>query len=156
MRSVEEVFAPLFAVQPFSSSFTHLVQPSQPVSGMEYAVRNTLGAVQGDACLISAIHLYADDLDRAHTAVADIENDHEAAYWHGIMHRREGDFSNANYWFRRTGTLRAQVGHDPVALTERAEAAHRAGTPPPESLLLDIRKEFRNLAQIGIDRMLKE
>ena len=43
-----------------------------------------------------------DDLDGAHTVVQNLPDD-TAAFWHAIMHRREGDASNAKYWWRRTG-----------------------------------------------------
>lgn len=45
-----------------------------------------------------------DSLEESHMIVQGISGD-EAAYWHGMIHRREGDFENARYWFRRTGTL---------------------------------------------------
>ena len=152
MKTPEEVFAALFAVQPLQESFRDLIQPKSPNQAMHHAVNSAIAQVSSDPCLTAAIYLYADNLDSAHQEAQRDESDPEAAYWHGIMHRREGDFSNANYWFRRTGTLRAQVGSDPVSITERAEAAHRSGTMP-EDLLQDIREEFRNLAQVGIDRM---
>lgn len=48
--------------------------------------------------------LYAlDDLDGAHKFFQDDSSD-LASYWHGMMHRREGDFDNARYWFRRAGS----------------------------------------------------
>ena len=154
MKSPEEVFATLFAVQPLQESFRDLIQPKSPNRALQQAVQATLAKINGDPCLAAAIYLLADDLNNAHTEAQRDENDPEAAYWHGIMHRREGDFANANYWFRRTGALRAQVGPDPISLTERAEIAHRSGSYP-EELLEDIRQEFRNLAQIGIDRVFK-
>jgi hypothetical protein len=48
--------------------------------------------------------LYA--LDAIHEAHIFFQEDSGdlAAYWHGMMHRREGDFDNARYWFRRAGT----------------------------------------------------
>ena len=47
--------------------------------------------------------LYAvDDIHEAHKLFQDDSGD-LAAYWHGMMHRREGDFDNARYWFRRAG-----------------------------------------------------
>ena len=49
--------------------------------------------------------LYAlDDLDGCHRIFQDVTSD-LGSYWHGMMHRREGDFDNARYWFRRAGAL---------------------------------------------------
>jgi len=49
--------------------------------------------------------LYAlDDLDGCHAYFQDAGSD-LGSYWHGMMHRREGDFDNARYWFRRAGKL---------------------------------------------------
>jgi hypothetical protein len=48
--------------------------------------------------------LYAmDDLDGCHHFFQDEPSD-LGSYWHGMMHRREGDFDNARYWFRRAGS----------------------------------------------------
>jgi hypothetical protein len=55
--------------------------------------------------LVRGAILYAlDELDAAHQI---FQEDHSelGSYWHGMMHRREGDFDNARYWFRRAGRL---------------------------------------------------
>lgn len=56
--------------------------------------------------LLAGLWLLAGDLDRSHS-FSQQDASAEGSFWHGIMHRREGDFSNAAYWFRR-------VGHHPV------------------------------------------
>ena len=53
-------------------------------------------------CCLSAIWLLYDFLDESHTISQGIATA-EGSFWHGIMHRREGDFSNAKYWFRKVG-----------------------------------------------------
>jgi len=45
-----------------------------------------------------------DAIDEAHKIFQDSPGD-LGAYWHGMIHRREGDFDNARYWFRRAGFL---------------------------------------------------
>jgi hypothetical protein len=54
-----------------------------------------------DSCR-AALWLYHDFLAEAHDISQSIATV-EGSYWHGIMHRREPDASNAAYWFRRVG-----------------------------------------------------
>lgn len=59
------------------------------------------GAANAQA-LVAALHLWNDSLDAAHVLVQDLSGSTGSAL-HGIMHRREGDYDNAKYWFRRAG-----------------------------------------------------
>lgn len=100
-----------------------------PREPLDYAlVRRLRGAddatLAGPVKIASPSHLalvrgglfYAlDALDDGHRI---FQEDHTdlGSYWHGMMHRREGDFDNARYWFRRAGEL-------PIAGSLHAEAA---------------------------------
>ena len=54
------------------------------------------------ACCLSSLWLLVNDLDRSHRISQDIHST-DGSFWHGIMHRREPDYSNGKYWFRRVG-----------------------------------------------------
>ena len=122
----------------------------------------TGGAVLGHASylpLIRAGLLYAyDAIDESHRIVKEIVTD-EASYWHGMLHRREADFENARYWFRRTGRLgvfaemhaRAagvsalmgrQTDWDPYVLVGQCEQARFGGDVNQKELVALQRIEF--------------
>jgi hypothetical protein len=54
-----------------------------------------------NACC-AALWLRYNFLDESHRISQEIETA-DGSYWHGILHRREPDYSNAKYWFRRVG-----------------------------------------------------
>ena len=57
---------------------------------------------QAAQAFFSGLWLGHDFLDQSHNLSQDLHTQ-EGSYWHGIMHRREPDYSNAKYWFRRVG-----------------------------------------------------
>lgn len=117
-----------------------------------------------DACR-AAVWLYHDYIDVSHTISQKIDTA-TGSYWHGIMHRREPDYSNSKYWFRRVGDhpvfpalcqtaseLAANTGDlpegarllvtqsewDPVAFIDLCDAAH-SGNPPAVNLCREIQQ----------------
>jgi hypothetical protein len=79
-----------------------------------------------DACL-AGILLLQDFLEESHRISQTISTA-TGSYWHGIMHRREPDYSNAKHWFHRVGDhpIFKRLGRVAVEMTgerARSEAA---------------------------------
>jgi len=74
------------------------------MSSIAAAFRESLGASappDGAGPLLTALwHDAKGDWTRAHEIVQD-EEGAEAAWVHAYLHRKEGDLSNAGYWYRR-------------------------------------------------------
>jgi hypothetical protein len=57
----------------------------------------------GNADLLRAGALWLHGfLDESHSIAQGLASA-EGSYWHALMHRSEGDFSNSKYWYRRVG-----------------------------------------------------
>jgi hypothetical protein len=50
--------------------------------------------------VLAGLWLWHDWLDSSHTISQSLQSG-TGSFWHAIMHRREGDFSNAKYWYAR-------------------------------------------------------
>jgi len=52
------------------------------------------------AAALAGLWLWVDALDECHKIAQDLVSP-TGSFWHAIMHRREGDFPNSKYWYRR-------------------------------------------------------
>ena len=50
--------------------------------------------------MLAGLWLYFDFLDESHTISQSLSSE-TGSFWHAIIHRREGDFSNSKYWYAR-------------------------------------------------------
>jgi hypothetical protein len=82
-------------------------------------------------CCLAGVWLRFDFLDESHRISQSIETP-SGSFWHAIMHRREGDFDNAKYWFRRMGRHpvleQLAPGWDPFTFVDRCRSALEGAT----------------------------
>lgn len=140
------VLEPLFKTLPLENAMATLC----PKTGADAALRDLVESMLKQPLLAirpalqAGLWLYVDELDRSHSLSQDLK-DSTGSYWHGIMHRREGDFSNSHYWFHRTGNHPAMAllrGYDGHGLVDAAEAAFPGN---PEDVVRRQREEWTNL-----------
>jgi hypothetical protein len=99
-----EPLPPLFPTQAWDAALSQEIQSAPDLSPNERA----------------GLLLWNDDLEASHNISQGI-NTPTGSFWHAIMHRREGDISNAIYWWRRTGLHPAFHAIYPIAISALRE-----------------------------------
>jgi hypothetical protein len=84
-------------------------------------------------CCLAGVWLLHGFLDESHRISQEVGTTC-GSYWHAIMHRREPDYSNAKYWFRRVGwhPIYDALGEESFDLACRGSAGNPlASSAPP-------------------------
>jgi hypothetical protein len=95
-------------------------------------------------CVRSLLLLEAGEFERSHSIVQAMSGS-DPGYIHGMVHRVEGDFWNAKYWFRRSKTHPAFLGTpiDPFRITDMVEETK--GEVPSATTTQNLATEFSTL-----------
>ncbi len=91
---------PLFPTAPWQSSLSERILTASDYDMFGDAhMWNTEMAL---ACRCGLL-MWNDDIEAAHE-IAQMHDNPTYNFWHAIMHRREGDFPNSQYWWSKTGS----------------------------------------------------
>jgi hypothetical protein len=145
-ESLETILRPLFESVPLDKAMPALCPGNGAVATLRATVEGIVKQreLARKLALQAGLWLYVDELDRSHSISQDMK-DATGSYWHAIMHRREGDFSNSRYWFHKAGKHPAMAqlpGYDGHVLVDAAEKAYPEN---PEDLVRRQREEWANL-----------
>ncbi len=94
-------------------------------------------------CLLAALWLRHDYLNEAHELCQAVETP-TGSWWHAILHRREGDFFNAKYWYARA------AGHPAMAMVAAAMGNAVGGLPADKSLLRIVSPSYNGAALVDL------
>ena len=94
----------------------------------EQLLQGQVHSLDDAKAMLAGLWLWHDWLDESHTISQSL---HKAtgSFWHAIMHRREGDFSNSKYWYARC------ADHPSLAAMAAAAAKTVNAMPADKSLL---------------------
>src|ERR1700733_10019050 len=69
----------------------------------EQLLRVPAKSPENATAMLAGLWLWHDGLEESH-AISQGLHSATGSFWHAIMHRREGDFSNSKYWYARCRT----------------------------------------------------
>ena len=84
--------------------------PADPGRNRDWFRKRLYEAAPAESALLAGLLQMHDYLDESHSVSQNMEGTALGDHWHGIMHRREPDYSNAKYWYRRLGKSAAVSG----------------------------------------------
>ena len=137
---------PLFEALPLDEAMPRLVVPEPARASLSDSVAKVLENQTVAPAVAAGLWLFVDELDKSHKISQGL-NDDTGSFWHGIMHRREGDFSNSHHWFNRAGdhpAMKLIDGYDGHTFIDRVEQAHKNGAEPSDLVALQ-RREWEAL-----------
>lgn len=115
--------------------------PSAPVQDFHAALAQPIEQLFAPAMILdrdcaaachAALWLHFDFLEESHKISQDLDTI-EGSYWHALMHRREPDYWNSKYWFRRVGR---HLIFEPLR-ESAAKLAQAAGKPQAAAFLAE-------------------